>query len=182
MAWFLWVCKIQIVIDHYSMTGPEPLLVLLNSRPHAGQPDALGAPDTAPPVLRDLGHEGDVVSPELLDEVRAVRADLMAILEEGEGWQRFSARTSHVAFRYAFSPAGGVEPRQVAGEPVVGSIALHVAQLIAADAWPRLKVCANHRCARVFYDTTRSRTQRWHSYKVCGNKSNVAAHRARARS
>jgi predicted RNA-binding Zn ribbon-like protein len=166
--------------DHYSMTDPKALVALLNSRAHAGQPDALDAPHTALPVLRALGHEDDVAAPELLDDVRAVRADLMAILESGEGWERFSERTSAVAFRYAFSPAGGVEPDQVAGDPVVGSIARQVAQLVAADAWPRLKVCANHRCARVFYDTTRSRTQRWHSYKVCGNKSNVAAHRARA--
>jgi CGNR zinc finger protein len=168
------------MIDHYSMTDPKALVALLNSRAHAGEPDALDAPDTALSVLRGLGHEGDVVSSDLLDEVRAVRADLMAILEDDDGWERFSARTSGVAFRYAFSPAGGVQRRQVAGDPVVGSVARHVAELVVADAWPRLKVCANHRCARVFYDTTRSRTQRWHSYKVCGNKSNVAAHRARA--
>jgi hypothetical protein len=170
------------VNDHYSMTDPQALVALLNSRAHAGQPDALDAPDTALPVLRGLGHESEVVPSELLVEMRRVRADLMAILQSGEGWERFSERTSGVAFRYAFSPAGGVEPAQVAGPPVVGTVARHVAQIVAADAWPRLKVCANHRCARVFYDTTRSRTQRWHSYKVCGNKSNVAAHRARAAS
>jgi predicted RNA-binding Zn ribbon-like protein len=45
--------------------------------------------------------------------------------------------------------------------------------------WDRIRLCANHECSAAFYDTTRSRTQRWHSYAICGNKSNVAAYRAR---
>ncbi|WIX80405.1 CGNR zinc finger domain-containing protein [Amycolatopsis carbonis] len=28
-------------------------------------------------------------------------------------------------------------------------------------------------------DTTRSHTRRWHSYELCGNRANVASHRAR---
>lgn len=43
----------------------------------------------------------------------------------------------------------------------------------------RIRVCANDGCRAVFYDTTRSRTQRWHSYELCGNRANVAAFRAR---
>jgi predicted RNA-binding Zn ribbon-like protein len=35
------------------------------------------------------------------------------------------------------------------------------------------------RLPRGVYDTTRSRTQRWHSYELCGNRANVAAFRAR---
>ncbi len=34
-------------------------------------------------------------------------------------------------------------------------------------------------CDEVFYDTTRSRTRRWHSYESCGNRANVSAYRAR---
>ncbi len=30
-----------------------------------------------------------------------------------------------------------------------------------------------------FYNATRSQTQRWHSYAVCGNRSNVATYRRR---
>ncbi|MEO3773386.1 CGNR zinc finger domain-containing protein [Micromonospora sp. B9E7] len=45
-----------------------------------------------------------------------------------------------------------------------------------------MRICGNEMCSHVFYDTTRSRTQRWHSYERCGNRTNVAAYRARARS
>jgi predicted RNA-binding Zn ribbon-like protein len=53
---------------------------------------------------------------------------------------------------------------------------LAVPSLIGDRSWSRLRVCANGSCRKVCYDTTRSRTQRWHSYEVCGT---VAAYRAR---
>ena len=66
-----------------------------------------------------------------------------------------------------------------AGPTVPGSIIRSVAELIASGNWSRIKACANAACAHVFYDTTRSRTQRWDSYEVCGNRVNVAAYRTR---
>jgi predicted RNA-binding Zn ribbon-like protein len=72
-----------------------------------------------------------------------------------------------------------VQLRQVEGDPLVGKIALAVAELVAAGTWSRVRLCANHSCGGAFYDTSRSRTQRWQSYEICGNKSNVAAYRAR---
>ncbi|MDT5029510.1 MAG: hypothetical protein QOE61_5936, partial [Micromonosporaceae bacterium] len=53
---------------------------------------------------------------------------------------------------------------------------------IAADRWTRLHLCANDVCRVAFYDASRSRTQRWHSYETCGNRANAAAHRARRNS
>ncbi|WP_414711145.1 CGNR zinc finger domain-containing protein [Pseudonocardia sp.] len=41
----------------------------------------------------------------------------------------------------------------------------------------RLRRCANPVCDIAFYDGTRSRTQRWHSYARGGNRCNVAAYR-----
>jgi predicted RNA-binding Zn ribbon-like protein len=49
----------------------------------------------------------------------------------------------------------------------------------AAGHWNRIKVCANEACKALFYDTTKARTRRWHSFGQCGNKANVAAHRQR---
>ncbi|MFD9007044.1 CGNR zinc finger domain-containing protein [Streptomyces sp. NPDC059582] len=54
-----------------------------------------------------------------------------------------------------------------------------MAEMIADGTWQRIRACANEDCAHAFYDTTRSRTQRWHSYEDCGNRTNVAAYRAR---
>jgi predicted RNA-binding Zn ribbon-like protein len=69
--------------------------------------------------------------------------------------------------------------RQVTGDPVVGRIVQDVATLITTGNWSRLRYCANEVGGAVFYDTTRSRTRRWHSYEYCGNRTNVAAYRAR---
>ena len=53
---------------------------------------------------------------------------------------------------------------------------LHAA--LADGTWSRVRLCALEACHSAFYDATRSRTQRWHSYAMCGNRTNVAAHRA----
>lgn len=84
-----------------------------------------------------------------------------------------------VAFRMEFHAPLHVRQEQVSGDPVLGGIVLTVAGLVCDGLWPRLRVCANHACREVFYDTTRSRTRRWHSYELCGNRANAAAYRAR---
>jgi predicted RNA-binding Zn ribbon-like protein len=56
------------------------------------------------------------------------------------------------------------------------------AGLMAGDGVSRLRRCANHgTCVLMFLDTSRSHTRRWCSMELCGNRSKVAAHAARAR-
>lgn len=43
----------------------------------------------------------------------------------------------------------------------------------------RLRRCARPECALVFYDTTRSATQRWHAERPCGLRERQRRHRAR---
>jgi predicted RNA-binding Zn ribbon-like protein len=45
----------------------------------------------------------------------------------------------------------------------------------------RLKVCASETCEDVFIDTSRNRSRRFCDPSTCGNRTNVAAHRARRR-
>jgi predicted RNA-binding Zn ribbon-like protein len=45
----------------------------------------------------------------------------------------------------------------------------------------RLKRCDREACDLVFYDTTRSRTQRWHADAPCGNRERQRRYRAAAR-
>lgn len=160
---------------------------LLNSRPHAatGSLDMLHADQAANTLLRPFGHlEADAPSPERLADVRALRATLMTIVAAPDssaatpGWAELTERASSVTLRHTFS-ASGTELKHVNGDPVVGGITLAVAQLVTEGTWPRIRACANEFCGHVFFDTTRSRTQRWHSYEMCGNKNNVAAYRAR---
>lgn len=42
----------------------------------------------------------------------------------------------------------------------------------------RLKLCERPACNLVFYDTTRSRTQRWHADSPCGNRERQRRYRA----
>lgn len=45
----------------------------------------------------------------------------------------------------------------------------------------RLRRCARPECRLVFYDTTRSATQRWHAERPCGLRERQRRHRERAR-
>jgi predicted RNA-binding Zn ribbon-like protein len=75
--------------------------------------------------------------------------------------------------------AGQIRLRRGRGTPAEVAVVLSAAALVSDGTWSRVKLCANQVCGAAFYDATRSRTQRWHSYEVCGNRHNVAAHRAR---
>jgi predicted RNA-binding Zn ribbon-like protein len=158
---------------------------LLNSRAYAIHADKLDDAELVRKILRPFGQGDEDPSPQRLELVRGVRADLMRLAvaqdpaDNAQDWAAFTGRISAAAFQQDFSTPGEVRLRQVAGDPVVGGITLAVSELIADGMWPRLRICANDECRMVFYDTTRSRTRRWHSYEICGNRTNVAAYRAR---
>jgi predicted RNA-binding Zn ribbon-like protein len=83
---------------------------------------------------------------------------------------------SPVAVRFGDS----AQPRQTpVGADAVGQIASAWAVVMASGDWARLKQCPDHTCAEVFWDGTRSRTRRWCSMQVCGNKAKVRAYSAR---
>jgi predicted RNA-binding Zn ribbon-like protein len=158
---------------------------LLNSRAYTIHADKLDNAGSVGEILRPFGQRDEDASPRRLELVRAMREDLMRLVvaqdpaDDAQNWAAFTGRTSAAAFRQDFSTPGEVRLRQVAGDPVIGAITLAVAELVTTDRWSRLRMCANDECRAVFYDTTRSRTRRWHSYEVCGNRTNVAAYRAR---
>lgn len=52
-----------------------------------------------------------------------------------------------------------------------------VEELAVADP-RRLRRCAREECDLLFYDTTRSRTQRWHAEDPCGWRERQRRHRA----
>ncbi|MFC4034905.1 CGNR zinc finger domain-containing protein [Streptomyces polygonati] len=166
--------------------GAVAVADLLNSRAYADLGDKLDSPGPAAAVLRPFGQEdGAAPSAARLDLVRAVRADLLDLVtaadpEDHAGkWSALSGRASSVTFRQEFAAPGRVRLRQVGGDLVVGGIVEAVAALVAAGDWSRMRLCANDECREAFYDTSRSRTRRWHSYEFCGNRTNVAAYRAR---
>lgn len=164
---------------------------LLNSRPHGNIAstllDTLRERESASVVLRPFGQpEGVAPSSERIAEFQALRATLMSLVAAPDGGAEATAtlaelteRASPVTWRHDFSVPGAVGLKQVEGDPVIGGFTLAVAELMADGTFARIRACANERCGHVFYDSTRSRTQRWHSYETCGNRNNVAAYRAR---
>ncbi len=165
---------------------------LVNSRRHAYSTDRLDSPDDAADVVRSLLRDADaeeVESAEPVDDglvgrLRTLREDLVAVLaaestvERDQAWARFTADSREVTVWHDFT-AGQVRLRRGRGTPAEVAVVLSAAALVSDGTWSRVKLCANQLCGAAFYDATRSRTQRWHSYEVCGNRHNVAAHRAR---
>jgi predicted RNA-binding Zn ribbon-like protein len=64
----------------------------------------------------------------------------------------------------------------VPAAPAVTLARMLVAEIADLDLG-RLKECARPECALVFYDGSRSRTQRWHAENPCGWRARQARHR-----
>src|SRR5882757_7085633 len=103
-------------------------------------------------------HKVDGVSPQVGEELRGLRDALVTIVlgpateaELAASWREFTAGTSNVTLRHVFRTPGQVVLRQVGGDPVIGGVALAVAELVSSGAWSRLRICANGECAHAFY-------------------------------
>jgi predicted RNA-binding Zn ribbon-like protein len=59
--------------------------------------------------------------------------------------------------------------------------AMGLAIVIRDHGLERLQICAAAGCSRVFVDTSRNRSRRYCDPATCGNRTNVAAYRARQR-
>lgn len=57
-----------------------------------------------------------------------------------------------------------------------------IGKLLIQGERSRVRLCEGTGCTLWFYDASRSNKRRWCSMAICGNRSKVAAHRARARS
>ncbi|MDA3647610.1 ABATE domain-containing protein [Saccharopolyspora indica] len=74
----------------------------------------------------------------------------------------------------AFRP----EPR----DPVrtaLAEVAVDAIELLAAEPFPRVAVCAYHRCGLRFLDTSPARNRQWCSMARCGNRAKARQHYAR---
>ena len=169
-----------------TIAAADGLVALLNTRPHATQPDALAVGNAAShEILRPFAENAAEMDASDLDLVVRLRDALALTLIEDPAvttaaWNEVSQLTSSATVRRVFTPAG-VELRPAAGSAVLGAIVSAIQDVVEADSWSRLRVCPNHLCELAFFDATRSRTQKWDSYETCGNRANVSAHRARLR-
>jgi predicted RNA-binding Zn ribbon-like protein len=120
---------------------------------------------------------------ESLPLARRLRDCLVALVSsagaDSEALIRLNQISKERSFQYVFDSHAGAVIEEQGGETLVGVTLRDLAQLRSEGKWNRIKICANPDCRAAYYDTTRARTQRWHSYATCGNKANVAAFRSR---
>ncbi|MFS2158570.1 CGNR zinc finger domain-containing protein [Pseudomonas sp. Pseusp122] len=170
--------------DQESVLAAYRLVAFLNSRGVGFERDSdqLDAPETYGKFRAKLFPDIDSSEQESLPAVRKLRDALLALVTEDHSdaaLARLNELSTSNPFQYRFTADGAVVHEQQSGPTLIGMILQDVAQLFEQGNWNRLKICHNPACVSAFYDTTRARTQRWHSYAICGNKANVAAHRAR---
>ncbi|MBM7492233.1 putative RNA-binding Zn ribbon-like protein [Micromonospora luteifusca] len=90
-------------------------------------------------------------------------------------------RTAGASLRLDRSGSVQLDPAGAGADLLISLVlaALFEAQL--GDVRRRLKTCRNPRCRVAFYDRSNNNSGAWHSVRVCGNPSNLRAHRARQR-
>lgn len=129
------------------------------------------------------------VSAAQLDEARAVREGLRALVEHTGGAAPTSDELS--ALRALASrrrpwlridPGGSVQ-LEVDTKPDLEDgllgLLLTVRDAQADGTWARLKLCANDECAWAFYDRSRNRQGTWCTMAACGNRLKNRRFRAR---
>lgn len=118
-------------------------------------------------TLAERGVASDRVRLEALGEINRV-------LGRSAGTRRVDLR-SDGTFGRSFVPVGDAFAGLVI--PVVES----AADALIAGELARVRRCADSRCARVFFDTTKNGRRRWCDMSTCGNRAKAARHREKVR-
>lgn len=72
-------------------------------------------------------------------------------------------------------------PEAPLAQRMAADAAMAFLELVRADDWARLKVCAADDCLSVLVDLSKNRSKRYCADGNCGNRAAVAAYRARKR-
>jgi hypothetical protein len=174
-------------------TPPElaRLVGFMNSRPRRGVPDGLASIESATLLLDELGIGDRSLDASGLERLQRLRAALTILADRernGGGRSRAWDEVNDIAaqvpttVRFLSDDKSDVRPAGDGVDAVVGELLSDLHGAVKSGGWARVRLCAYEPCSGAFYDATRSRTQRWHSYAVCGNRSNVAAYRRRTAS
>jgi CGNR zinc finger len=164
---------------------PVPALITLSNATRPRRPsgarrattlDPFGSHSAAVSLLEPLGLSQPLRTGELGD-LKALAAETRAITEAlVSGRRPPSIRTlNRLARRASATQALHVGPDGTLTADVRWHAATAVAELASRIVSElgrlepgRLRHCAREACDLIFYDTTRSRTQRWHSESPCG--------------
>ncbi len=109
-----------------------------------------------------------------MGDVRSVVDVLNALLAESSALPQLTDHDG--VWHLHFTPPESSLVAHMAAESAMG-----LASVIRDHGLERLQVCAAVGCSRVFVDTSRNRSRRYCNPEICGNRTNVAAYRARRR-
>lgn len=149
--------------------------------PHDGLADARSASELLGPFLSRTVRAGEL--PAVRELQRCVVALVDALVDRQAppvgSLNRLAAR--HPSTRaLELNPDGGVRAVVRFGRPSAAAILTERVISEVAELDPlRLRRCARPECGWVFYDQTRSGTQRWHSERPCGLRERQRRHRAK---
>lgn len=118
-------------------------------------------------ALRGLAERGGAPQ-ERLDAL----AEINRVLGRSAGTRRLELRLDGT-FARSFVPVGDAFAGLMI--PVVES----AADALILGELARVRRCADQRCSRVFYDSTKNGARRWCDMATCGNRAKAARHRAR---
>ena len=179
----------QHLLDDYRV-GAAVATDLVNSAPEVMVRSGDLLPD--PAALARFLADRDLLGPTAptaadVDAVHALRRTLRALLAEPDP-ERFSALTTAAGgVELARGPAGRWEwlVRARPGASIAEELALltgtALLSVLRALGPDRFRHCASPTCDGMFVDTSRAGRRRYCVPEVCGNRVNVANHRARRR-
>ncbi|RII21090.1 CGNR zinc finger [Streptomyces sp. YIM 130001] len=111
-------------------------------------------------IREELGvHVGDDADPDLVDGAARSLRELPVLIRVGAGGEGAAGGV--------LAPAPELPPVRQA----LARIAIAWSELAVTGEASRLKRCAEHSCALVFWDTSKNRSRRWCSMRVCGNRA-----------
>ncbi|GAA4618163.1 CGNR zinc finger domain-containing protein [Saccharopolyspora hordei] len=164
---------------------------------YGGGRELLVSPDLLADWLREVGLLADgrpsdahlasaVALREAIDRAVLARADraipagpdveLINAAARGENREALQLRVGRDGSVAAVRP----QPR----DPVraaLAAVAVDAIELLATEPFPRVAVCAFHRCGLRFLDTSPARNRQWCSMARCGNRAKARQHYARRR-
>jgi predicted RNA-binding Zn ribbon-like protein len=122
-------------------------------------------------ALRSLAERGAVTPGVRVDTLNEINR----VLGRSAGTRRLEIRVDGT-FARSFVPVGDAFAGLMI--PIVES----AADALILGELPRVRRCADPRCARVFFDGTKNAARRWCDMATCGNRAKAARHRARLKS
>jgi predicted RNA-binding Zn ribbon-like protein len=177
--------------DAYTDLSVVTAVDLVNTLDVGTGADGLTRPADLVGFLRDHrdSYDREVTTTDV-EEVRALRRRLRSVFTAGDiqavvellnvllaESNALPQLTDHDgAWHLHFTPPESSLVAHMAAEAAMG-----LASVIRDHGLERLQMCAAAGCSRVFVDTSRNRSRRYCNPEICGNRTNVAAYRARRR-